>query len=158
MDRPPVQCLMVLPYNPTIVHGRSLVYISIQCQCCNPSRNRAADASDTVFSTGRSRKANAGHHDLLPEVRDVAHIREFAVKRRPAKRYNTTELPRKLCQGDLVLRHAQPHTTAGKLGVTWESPFRVRKVAGGGAYKLEELNGRPIPRTWNCASLKAYFS
>lgn len=58
----------------------------------------------------------------------------------------------------LVLRRAQPHTSTGKLRHNWKGPFRIREIVGGGAYLLEELNGRVIPRTRNSTSLKIYFS
>jgi len=34
----------------------------------------------------------------------------------------------------------------------------VRYAQGNGSYKLETLEGGPIPRTWNAANLKFYFS
>ncbi|GAU31015.1 hypothetical protein TSUD_393000 [Trifolium subterraneum] len=46
----------------------------------------------------------------------------------------------------------------GKLAPNWEGPFRIQEAFGGGAYKLETLKGETLPRTWNVANLKFYFS
>nr|KYP36399.1 hypothetical protein KK1_042480 [Cajanus cajan] len=37
-------------------------------------------------------------------------------------------------------------------------PFLNKAQSHNGAYKLEELNGKIIPRTWNVTHLKHYFS
>jgi len=46
----------------------------------------------------------------------------------------------------------------GKFLANWEGPFRVTAVAGKGAYRLERLPGQAVPRTWNAAHLKFYYS
>jgi len=40
----------------------------------------------------------------------------------------------------------------------WKGPFHVTSAAGKGAYRLEALYGKAIPRTWNATHLKFYFS
>jgi len=45
-----------------------------------------------------------------------------------------------------------------KLSPKWTGPFRVTEAKGNGSYKLETLEGGPIPRSWNAANLKFYFS
>ncbi|MCH84920.1 gag-pol polyprotein [Trifolium medium] len=46
----------------------------------------------------------------------------------------------------------------GKLASNWEGPYRVQEAFGGGAYRLETLKGKTLPRTWNVANLRFYFS
>ena len=41
--------------------------------------------------------------DLTHEVREIAHVRERALKHRITNRYNADIIPRKFQQGDLVL-------------------------------------------------------
>ncbi|RDY03056.1 hypothetical protein CR513_13399, partial [Mucuna pruriens] len=43
-----------------------------------------------------------------------------------------------------------------KLTPIWEGPFRIIEEVGKGAYRLEHLDGRKIPRTWNALSLRLY--
>ena len=46
---------------------------------------------------------------------------------------------------------------AGKLAQTWEGPYRVTAIAGAGAYYLEDLDERPLPRPWNVHNLKKFY-
>ncbi|XP_057418564.1 uncharacterized protein LOC130712763 [Lotus japonicus] len=48
--------------------------------------------------------------------------------------------------------------TGNKLNSIWEGPYRILKVLGKGAYHLESLDGRRVPRSWNVASLRYYYS
>lgn len=78
--------------------------------------------------------------------------------KRVARKYNSKVLPRSFVAGDLVLRRIHRNGSTGKLGANWEGPFRIKEEIGKGAFRLEELGGRSIPRTWNCSSLRFYFS
>jgi hypothetical protein len=79
--------------------------------------------------------------DVIDEVREQAHIREFAAKQRAARRYNSKVAPREMKEGDLVLKQVVAPTRIGKLFPNWEWPYRVREKCSHGAYKLEELSG-----------------
>ena len=85
--------------------------------------------------------------DLLDEAREEARIKAEVVKRRVEHQYNSKVKPRQLQVGDLVMRKAHPYELENKL-----SP------KGKGSYNLETLEGGPIPRSWNAANLKFYFS
>lgn len=53
---------------------------------------------------------------------------------------------------DLVLRKAVGNARdvgSGKLALNWEGPYRVIAITGVGAYYLEEMEERPLPRPWN---------
>ncbi|KAK2435873.1 hypothetical protein QL285_020900 [Trifolium repens] len=96
--------------------------------------------------------------DLLEEVREAAHFREFAMKQRATRKYNTRVMPRSFMEGDLVLKRPMGKDKGGKLAPNWEGPFRIREVFGGGAYRLETLKGEAMPRTWNVSNLRFYYS
>ncbi|GAU32939.1 hypothetical protein TSUD_153560 [Trifolium subterraneum] len=96
--------------------------------------------------------------DLLEEVREAAHLREFTAKQRGRRKYDTKVIPWKFETGDLVLKRPMGRDKGGKLAPNWEGPFRIQEVFGGGAYRLETLRGETLPRTWNVANLKYYFS
>jgi DNA-directed RNA polymerase subunit E'/Rpb7 len=53
--------------------------------------------------------------DVIDEVREQAHIREFAAKQRAARRYNSKVTPREMKEGDLVLKQVVTPTRIGKL-------------------------------------------
>ena len=48
-------------------------------------------------------------------------------------------------------------TNAGKLAPTWEGPYRETAIVGAGAYYLEDLDERPLPRPWNVHNLKKFY-
>nr|KYP58231.1 hypothetical protein KK1_004525 [Cajanus cajan] len=108
-----------------------------------------------VFNSEQNAQELAVDLDLVDELRDEARIHEEVCK------YNTRVKPRSFQAGDLVWRllgEARKDTSDGKLAPTWGGPFRVTKDLENGAYRLEELSGKPIPRTWNATHLKFYFS
>ena len=68
--------------------------------------------------------------------------------------------PRVFRVGDLVLRKVVANTrkpNEGKLGPNWEGPYKVISQAGVGAFRLEGMDGKPIPRPWNICNLRKYF-
>ncbi|XP_072062334.1 uncharacterized protein [Arachis hypogaea] len=98
--------------------------------------------------------------DLIEETREIAHLTETALKQRIAQRYNAKVLKRDFEERDLVLRRNDigvPTPGEGKLTVNWEGPYRVREVLGKGAYKLERLDGKEVPRTWNAGNLRRFY-
>nr|XP_025673928.1 uncharacterized protein LOC112773098 [Arachis hypogaea] len=99
--------------------------------------------------------------DLIDEAREIAHLTETALKQRMALYYNTKVLKREFEPNDLVLRRNDiglPTPGEGKLAANWEGPYRVKEVIGKGAFKLERLDGKEIPRTWNASNLRRFYS
>ena len=96
--------------------------------------------------------------DLLDEVREEARIKAKELKRRVEHQYNSKIKPRQFQVADLVMRKAHPYELENKLSPKWTGPFRVTEALGNGTYRLETLEGGVIPRTWNAANLKFYFS
>ncbi|XP_057755533.1 uncharacterized protein LOC130974689 [Arachis stenosperma] len=99
--------------------------------------------------------------DLIDETREMAHLTETALKQRMALRYNTKVLKREFEPNDLVLRRNDiglPTPGEGKLAANWEGPYRIKKVMGKGAFKLERLDGKEVPRTWNADNLRRFYS
>ena len=48
-------------------------------------------------------------------------------------------------------------TNAEKLAQTWEGPYSVTAIASAGAYYLENLDERSLPRPWNVHNLKKFY-
>ena len=100
------------------------------------------------------------HLDLLEEHREAATIRLAEYQQKLTWRYNHCVKTREFSARDLVLRKAVGNmrdTNAGKLAPTWEGPYRITAFAGAGAYYLEDLDERPLPRSWSVHNLKKFY-
>ncbi|GAU19534.1 hypothetical protein TSUD_303470 [Trifolium subterraneum] len=96
--------------------------------------------------------------DLVEELRTGASLREVTLKQKIAARHDKRVIKREFEVGSLVLRRNQKDSREGKLAANWEGPYRVRAKTENGAYHLEDLYGKEIPRTWNAEKLKQYYS
>ncbi|XP_052292053.1 uncharacterized protein LOC127900838 [Citrus sinensis] len=82
--------------------------------------------------------------DLLTEMREQAAERSVIYQQRVARYYNQKVNIRQFGVGDWVLRRVNQSTkdsTQGVLGPNWEGPYRVKQIAGPGAYKLVRTDG-----------------
>ncbi|KAL0411461.1 UNVERIFIED_CONTAM: hypothetical protein Slati_3735800 [Sesamum latifolium] len=95
--------------------------------------------------------------DLIEELREKAFIRMQRYKNTMINSYNKRVKARNYQVGDLVLRRADVLKPVGKLDPTWEGPYKITGIIGRGAYELEDLDGRPLPRPWNIHNLKRYY-
>jgi hypothetical protein len=59
--------------------------------------------------------------------------------------------------GHLVLRRVANPDIAGKLQLKWEGPFLVVSSSRPGSYRLKDLDGNDIPRSWNADELWRYY-
>ncbi|GAU47765.1 hypothetical protein TSUD_193020 [Trifolium subterraneum] len=96
--------------------------------------------------------------DLVEELRTGASLREVTLKQKIAAQHDKKVIKREFEVGSLVLRRNQKDSREGKLAANWEGPYRVRAKTENGAYHLEDLYGKEIPRTWNAEKLKQYYS
>ena len=96
--------------------------------------------------------------DLLDERRETAAIRQAAYKSMVEKHYNRRVKGTTYRSGELVLRknEASRQQSMGKLGPKWEGPYRVVEAGRSGAYILETMEGKSIPRTWNVDNLRRF--
>ncbi|XP_070030059.1 uncharacterized protein LOC142166989 [Nicotiana tabacum] len=82
--------------------------------------------------------------ELLDKRTNLAHIRMETQKQR-IKRYNNRRANLRYFKvGDFVLRKVTQNTqevNTGKLGTTWEGPYKVSFVTGKVSYKLENRDG-----------------
>ncbi|XP_028100374.1 uncharacterized protein LOC114299736 [Camellia sinensis] len=98
--------------------------------------------------------------DLAKERRERALIHIATYQQELYRKYNKTMHPRLFKIGDWVLRKVMGNTVIpgeGKLGANWEGPYKVTGLAGKKAYRLEDLDGKAVPRPWNAANLKIFY-
>jgi ribonuclease HI len=59
--------------------------------------------------------------------------------------------------GHLVLWRVANPDTVGKLQLKWEGPFLVLSSSRPGSYRLKDMGGNDIPRSWNAGELRRYY-
>jgi hypothetical protein len=59
--------------------------------------------------------------------------------------------------GHLVLRRVANPETVGKLQLKWEIPFLVVSSSRPGSYRVKDMDGNDIPRSWNADELRRYY-
>jgi hypothetical protein len=59
--------------------------------------------------------------------------------------------------GHLVLRRVANPDTVGKLQLKWEGPFLVVSSSRSDSYRLKDMDGNDIPRSWNADELRRYY-
>jgi hypothetical protein len=59
--------------------------------------------------------------------------------------------------GHLVLRRVANPETVGKLHLKWEGSFLVVSSSRPGSYRLKDMDGNDIPRSWNADELQRYY-
>ena len=90
----------------------------------------------------------------------MATIKLALYQQQMKRRYNKNIKPRSFQVGDLVLRKMVTNTKNPndcKLEPNWEGPYRVTSFARVEAYRLEDMDGKPVLRPWNICNLKKYF-
>ncbi|XP_070053770.1 uncharacterized protein [Nicotiana tomentosiformis] len=98
--------------------------------------------------------------DLLEQRREAALIRMASQKKIIERYYNRKAHLRYFKIGDFVLKKVFQSTKtvgAGKLNPNWEGPYKVRGIAGKGAYELETMDGKVLPSNWNAVHLKIFY-
>ncbi|GKA45610.1 reverse transcriptase domain-containing protein [Tanacetum coccineum] len=87
--------------------------------------------------------------ELLDERRETTSIREARYKQQVEKYYNKKVRHVQFKVGEFVLRRNEVSRAAntGKLGPTWEGPYKVIQAFQSVAYKLSNMEGEEIPRT-----------
>ena len=81
-------------------------------------------------------------------------------KAKVAEYYNWKVRPRRAKVGDLILRKnsiTNRDTTRGKLTPNWEGPYKVIEEVSPGTYKLQHMDGKVLPHTWNMENLRLYY-
>jgi hypothetical protein len=59
--------------------------------------------------------------------------------------------------GHLVLRRVANPYTVGKLQLKREGPFLLVSSSRSGSYRLKDIDGKDIPRSWNANELRRYY-
>ncbi|GAA0165004.1 hypothetical protein LIER_39894 [Lithospermum erythrorhizon] len=97
--------------------------------------------------------------NFTDDLRDKALYKILKCKQLLARCYNRRVKNRQFLVGDLVLRlfFASHPKEQSKLSPNSEGPYRVGRILCRGTYELEDLDGKPIVRTWHPSKLCKYY-
>ena len=98
--------------------------------------------------------------DCLSKVRDEAALRMTWYQQKMKKYHNQRIKLRRFNPDNMVLQKVSQSIkdpTQGKLGPTWEGPYKVVHYSRRGSYYLKDLDNNPLPRPWNVKHLKKYY-
>ncbi|KAL2232327.1 UNVERIFIED_CONTAM: Gag-Pol polyprotein [Sesamum indicum] len=109
------------------------------------------------FDLTRNRGQRTFDLDIVEEKRDAARVKMLHHKSLMLRGHNKKLKPRSLQVGDLVLRKVEVSKHVGKLDPNWEGPFKVIEIVGKGTYKLQDAQGKELPRPWNIQNLKRFY-
>ena len=150
---------MGLPHNAHSTTGETPFFLTygteaiIPVEIIEPSRRTKMPLDEEMND-----EALRDELDLVEEIRSGAALCEATLKQQVALHHDSKFIRREFQVGSLVLRRNQKDSHEGKFAANWEGPYRVQGATGTGAYYLEQLNGEPLPRPWNAAKLKQYYS
>ncbi|GFY84511.1 hypothetical protein Acr_03g0012850 [Actinidia rufa] len=114
----------------------------------------------TILRNLKASRAQTQPGSPRGEKRKRPNYAKQLTKCQVAKYYNQRVKHRSFLPGDLVLRRVTLSTkepNAGKLGPTWEGPYKVIKVSRPGTYWLEDPNEKELLHPWNAEHLKKYY-
>ena len=97
--------------------------------------------------------------DLVEELRDSTRYKVDKYQQKVATYDNSKVKLRQFQVNELVLREASASIPAkvSKMSAPWEGPYKIIQVVRPGTYRLANLNGSPVPNTWNAVHLKKYY-
>jgi hypothetical protein len=85
----------------------------------------------------------------------IEHINKYKTK--TIKWHDRKVRLKNIKPGHLVLRRIANPDTVGKLQLKWEGPFLVVCLSRPSSYKLKDMDGNDIPRSWNADELRRYY-
>ena len=130
-------------------------------QGSGPCRDRIKAPKIELASVEHNEEALRLHLDLLDEKRDQVLKRTEDYQRKTTRYYNQKVKPRSYKSGDLVLKKLLParkNPTHGKLGSSWEGPYIVSRIVRQGNYKLQTVEEKILPHSWNAEYPQAFLS
>ena len=113
-----------------------------------------------AFEEGNNEASMSAYLNWAKKKREAALIKLAAYQSQIAKTYNQNVKPRNFAVGELVLKKMLPNMknpNDGKLGPNWAGPYKITSKAGQAAYRLEDMDGKALPRPWNAQHLKKFF-
>ncbi|KAL0373856.1 UNVERIFIED_CONTAM: Gag-Pol polyprotein [Sesamum radiatum] len=110
------------------------------------------------YEKERNQEERTFNLTTIEEKRDAAYAKILHHKGLMMRNYNRKIKPRSFQVGDLVFKKVEVSKHVGKLDPSWEGPFKVIEIRKLGTYKLQDMEGRDLPRPWNIHNLKRFYT
>ena len=139
--------------------GETPFRLTYRIEAVIPVEVRVTSTRQAAFSEEGNDEELRINLDCLDEVRENASSKMTKYQQKMAEYYKNIVKLRQLDIGDLVLCKVSAATkdpNQGKLGPTWEGPYRVVHYSRRGSYHLETLDGQKLLHPWNIENLKKY--
>nr|XP_017221509.1 PREDICTED: uncharacterized protein LOC108198257 [Daucus carota subsp. sativus] len=154
--------MVMWSYNttPRTTTGESPFVLNYGCEAMVPIEVGAGSFRRDYFEKQDNDVNQRLYLDMIEEIRATSQIRLAAYQQRTARYYNSKVKAHPFQVGDLVLRKVvlnNRNPLHGIFGANWEGPYRVKVILWKGTYRLEDLDGKPVPRPWNAEHLKKYY-
>ena len=114
----------------------------------------------STFALRRNDELLGTSLDLAGEKREKTMIQMAYYHQKLKQGYDINVRLRSLGPDDLVMRKifgSTKNPSCSKLGPNWEGPYRITSMARIGAYYLEDLDEKIVPRPWNVNNLRRYY-
>ena len=131
--------------------------LTYEAKAVIPAEINLFSARVSAFTLANNSKLMLKQVNLLEERRESVTILLAEYQQKLAQRYTRDVRRREFGVGDLVLRKVVENmrdVNVGKLAPTWEGPYKVTTITSVGAYYLEDLDERLLPRPWNAHNLE----
>ena len=129
--------------------GKTHFWMTYGAEAVIPVETRLPTSRTNVFQVGENGRLLCKHLDLIEESRDVASVRLANYQQRICRGYNKGIKNRVFIPRYLLLRKVLGNAldpAIGKLGPTWDGPYRITSIARVGAYRLEDLDEKLVLR------------
>lgn len=139
MGRILTQDFMVLSYYTSFDYSGNSFQDSVWRWCNDISRINTPTWRHIAFDENANLEGLDNYVDLLDEVKETTHIREFTIKQRIKRRFNIKVRKQGFNKGGMVLKKMNDPKKNVKLAPNREGPFCIHQEINNGAYKLESL-------------------
>ena len=145
------------PRTPT---GETPFSLAYGCEAMAPVEVGISTYRREMFDESLNEELLKMHLDLIDEHRQNAQLRAASYQQRVKHFFDGRVKTKNFEIGDLVLRkimRGAKDPREGTLSANWEGPFRIASRSMSGAYHLQHLDGKGIPRAWNADLLRRYY-
>lgn len=158
MGRRAAKGTLGLPFNTLAIHWANTILHGFRHGDRDPFGIQVPHFENKTFDPKNNEEAMERELILAEEKRDDAQLKLAKYQQQVAKGYNRSVRTKTFKPDDLVWKKVVQASKKMKFKPNWEGPYCVVRIAGEGAYVLEDMDGKVLTNPWNAQNLrKAYM-